>query len=151
MEVLASMWSSTVYTKFMEKLVLPVLIAVHTRFMEILSPPEVHTVHLSRCLDVLVTALKFCGLRTETTECIFIKEFGIRCSVQGLSWVVFSSFLTRLYPATCRLQAYLRSSHDGRIQSSALRWSKPKPSTSLDLTILALWRLTTYIWVLPHR
>jgi len=68
----------------MEKLVLPVLIAVHTGFMEMLSPPKVHTVHLNRCLNILAIGLRFCGFRTETNECILIKQFRIRCSVQGL-------------------------------------------------------------------
>jgi len=68
----------------MEKLVLPVLIAVYTGFMEMLSPPEVHRVHLTRCLDILVIGLRFCGLRTETTDGILIKQFRIRCNVEGL-------------------------------------------------------------------
>ena len=53
----------------MEKLVLPVLIALHTGFMEMLSPPEVHIVHLIRSLDILAIGLRFCGFRTETAEC----------------------------------------------------------------------------------
>jgi hypothetical protein len=122
MEMLVSLETSTVHTKYRDIVAPPVIITVRTGLMEMFSPLEVHAFHLIGCMEMLALGLRFCGFRTETTELDLIKQFSNRRSVEDVTLnlsSIPSSFSFNQPLADCR--------HTNGIESSRVMLDELSP------------------------